>query len=309
MRITAIIVALNEAPFIATAVAAIYPFVDRIFIQTGYDRSWNNQRVEPDGTVDEVLALPDPDGKISLLIRRIPDEALARNLLMRMDGYDLNHRHNNTVGMQAEVASFCEAADYFWVLDGDEIYDPRSIGALLGHLKATEPNVLLVRGINYFRSWNYVVDPSDNFFQPGFLKPGILFRENRNLDSSRYWRLLFNKYTRRLGADGLEPRVRALTGIQRAPENVAVFHHAAYVGDDARMLKKIRLSVHHGEMLSTWFEDIWQKWTPTMRNIHPTVPSTFAGVKYVPTPELPPIIRDAKWPDGFVAAAPSPPSA
>jgi hypothetical protein len=306
MRITAIIVALNEAPFIATAVAAIYPFVDRIFIQTGYDRSWNNQRVEPDGTVDEVLALPDPGGTISLLIRRIPDEALARNLLMRMDGYDLDHRHHNTVGMQAEVASFCEGADYFWVLDGDEIYDPRSIGALLGYLKATLPNVLLVRGINYFRSWNYVVDPSDNFFQPGFVKPGILFRENRNLDSSKYWRLLFNKYTRRLGADGLEPRVRALTGILRAPEDVAVFHHAAYVGDDARMLKKIRLSVHHGEMLATWFEDIWQKWTPTMRNIHPTVPSAFAGVKYVPTPELPPVIRDAKWPDGFVATAPPP---
>lgn len=302
MRITAIIVALNEAPFIATAVAAIYPFVDRIFIQTGYDRSWNDQRVEPDGTVEAVLGLADPDGKIALLIRRIPDEALARNLLMRMDGYDLDHPHRNTLGMEAEVAAFCQAADYFWVLDGDEIYDPRTIGSLLAYLRAAAPNVLLVRGLNYFRTWNYVVDPSDEFFQPGFIKAGLLFRENRNLVASKYWRLLFNKYTRRLGADALEPRVRALAGVRRAPESVAVFHHAAYVGDDARMLKKIRLSVHHREMLSTWFEDVWRKWTPELRNLHPIQPSTFPGVKYVPPPELPPIIRDAQWPDGYVGA-------
>ncbi len=303
MRITAIIVALNEAPFIGAAVSAIYPFVDKIFIQTGYDRSWNNQRVLPDGTVEKLLSLPDPQGKIALLIRRLPDEALTRNLLMRMDGYDLHHRHRNTVGMQREVELFCERADYFWIIDGDEIYDPRTIGSLLEYLKAKAPKVMYVRGVSYFRTWNYVVEPSDNFFQPGFVKPGIVFQENRNLEVASYWRLLFNKYTRKLGALSIEKRLQELGGITWAPEDLAVFHHAAYVGDDARIQKKIQLSVHNKDMMTTWFEDVWRKWTPGARNLHPVHPSNFAGLKYIPTADLPPIIKDTQWPEGFIESA------
>ena len=32
------LVVLNEAPFIGAAIVAVYPFVHRIFVQTGYDR-------------------------------------------------------------------------------------------------------------------------------------------------------------------------------------------------------------------------------------------------------------------------------
>lgn len=298
MKITAIMVALNEAPFIATAISAIYPFVDRIFIQTGYDRSWNNQRVQPDGTVEKILGLPDPDGKIALLIRKIPDEAIARNMLMRMDHYDLNHAHHNTVGM--DVGEFCKGADYYWVIDGDEIYDPRTIGPLLEYLKAKKPDVLSVRGLNYFKTWNYVVDPSDNFYQPGFVKAGVPFQENRLLVASRRWRLLFNKYTRRAVSPELETRVRGLGGVMRAPEEIAVFHHAAYVGDDARIQKKIQLSVHRRQMMDTWFNEVWKKWTPEMKNLHPSNPPVFPGLKHVVTKELPPVIREAQWPDEYI---------
>lgn len=299
MRITAIIVALNEAPFIATAVKAIYPFVQRILVQTGYDRSWNNQPVEPDGTVQKLLEFPDANGKISILIRRLPDEAIARNSLMRMDRYDLNHRHRNTVGMEADVARLCDETDYFWIVDGDEIYDPRTIDPILSFLSAHRPRVLTIRGLTYFRSWNYVVDPSDNFFQPGFVRPRLVFRENRLLDVSRHQRLLANKYTRSFYPD-IDRRTQALLGIHRLPEEIGVFHHASYVGDDARILKKTRLSVHYGEKMAAWYRDVWLKWTPLSTNLHPLRPDVFPALRHVPTSELPPIVRDEAWPTSYI---------
>lgn len=298
MRITAILVALNEAPFIEAALEAIYPFVDRILIQTGYDRSWNNQTVEPDATVPRILQFPDPAGKIALLVRRLPDEALARNSLMRMDSYDLNHRLHNTVGMQEQLRDFCAGADYYWILDGDEIYDPQTIPAMLSYLERRRPTALFVRGLTYFHSWNYVVDPSDDFFQPGFLRAGVLFWENRNIVLPKRYRLLLNKYTSAVGVDKwLADR---LSTIQKLPESIAVFHHASYVGDDARIEKKIRLSVHYEDRMAQWYDSVWKAWTPAMHNFHPIYPHVYAGVRYIPTSELPPIIRDRTWPDNYI---------
>src|SRR5262249_592304 len=146
MKITVIMVALNETPFIGAAIAAVYPFVHRIFVQTGYDRSWNDQRGVPGGTVETGLGLPDPDGQIAPLVRPSPDEAIARNLLMRMDHYTLDHRHRNTVGMHDRIDPFCDGADYFWVIDGDEIYDQRTIEPILAYLREQKPKALYIRG-------------------------------------------------------------------------------------------------------------------------------------------------------------------
>ena len=299
MRFTAIVVALNEAPFIGTVIRAIYPFVDRVFVQTGYDRGWNGNLVEPDGTLDDVLGIDDPDGKITILVRRIPDEAIARNTLMRMDGYKLDHRHRNSLGMDQAIGSFCRVSDYYWIIDGDEVYDPRSIGAILDYVRATRPRVLRVRGLTYFRSWNYVVDPSDDFFQPGFVEAGVLFRENRNLVGSRLWRVAFNKYTNPY-VGKLRHRVMAGFGDNRLPESIGVFHHGAYVGDDSRILKKIRLSGHYEPRMEKWFENVWCKWNPSMKDLHPVHPEMFPGVRHVQNAELPPVIRDSVWPKGYL---------
>lgn len=301
MKLTVIMVVLNEAPFIHTALSAIYPFADRIFIQTGYDRSWNNQPVEPDGTVEKILAFPDPDGKIALLVRRMPDEAIARNLLMRMDGYALDHRHNNTLGLNAQVQEFCEGADYYWVIDGDEIYDPRTVERMLAYVRKRKPRLLYVRGLSYFRSWNYVVDPSDEFYQIGFMRNDFLFRENRNVDVFNWVRPLFNKYVKLPHPKQLELKLRVLMGQTRMPEEIGVFHHGGYVGDDLRIHKKISMSVHYYESkVFEWYRDVWQRWTPEMKNIHPFYPTAFPGVRHVATADLPPILREQPWPSGYI---------
>jgi len=301
MKISAVIVALNEAEYIQPCIKAIYPFVDRIKIQTGYDRGWTGKVVTPDATVQKILEIPDRDGKISLHISRIPDEAIARNWLMRSDGYNLNHRHLSTTSSLDSIQNFCELSDYFWIIDGDEIYDPETIPDILNYVNINKPQVLKIRGINYFKSWNYQISPSDQFFQPGFVKRGMLFRENRNLLYPQIWsnlmRIVNNKYwrnkelTRFLNLFGLDSIL---------PEEIGVFHHGSYVGSDARIRKKISNSGHYDKRMDEWYENIWEKWTPEMQNIHPIYPNRFLGVKHISTDCLPSSIKNEEWDFGYI---------
>lgn len=292
MKISVILIALNEQEFIKPCIRAIYPFVDRIRIQTNYDRSWKGELVEPDQTVKRIIDVPDPAGKISLHLFRVPDEAIARNWLMRSDGYRLNHRHNSTTSRREDIQNFCSTPDYFWIVDADEIYDPDTVPRILDYLQSKRPRILKIRGITYFKSWNYRIVPSDGFFQPGFIRQGVLFRENRNLLYPPWFRFFMNKYWR----INLEPS----QGVVYLPEEVAVFHHGAYVGDDLRMYKKIFFHVHLDSKRAEWFEKVWKRWTPAARAFHPLYPEEFQGVEHVPTCELPGIIKDEEWPEGYL---------
>jgi len=302
MKITAIIVVLNEAEFIKPCIKAIYPFVDRIKIQTNYDRSWSGELVSPDKTIEKIIEIPDKVGKISLSISRMPDEAIARNWLMRADGYIIDHSHCSTTSNQEDIREFCESPDYFWILDGDEIYDPETVPNILNYLDLHKPQILKIKGVTYFKSWNYKVSPSDNFYQPGFIKPGILFRENRNILVSRWYqtiqRILKNKYW--ILSESLNKSLELFNGFSNLPEEIAFFHHASYVGNNTRMSKKIFFSVHYDERMKIWYENVWQKWTPESKNLHPLYPELFQGLEYISTDKLPTSIKDEEWPDGYL---------
>lgn len=299
MKITAIVVALNEAEFIQPCLKAIYPFVDRIKIQTNYDRSWSGELITPDETVKKILEIPDEQGKISIHIYRIPDEAIARNWLMRCDGYYINHSHVSTTSNEFRIQDFCEKSDYFWIIDADEIYDQRTVPEILKYLKLNKPKILRIRGITYFKSWNYRISPSDNFYQPGLIKRGVFFNENRNIFLPFWTRFLKNKYWQ-INQSLIKMIDKYILGIDYLPEEIAVFHHGAYVGNDQRIAKKIFSSVHYDERMKHWYENIWKKWHPKLKNIHPLNPEVFQGVEYIPLDAIPDVIKNEEWADGYL---------
>ena len=299
MKITVIIVALNESEFIKPCIKAIYPFVDRIKVQTNYDRSWAGEFVSPDKTVEKILEIPDQQGKISLHISRLPDEAIARNWLMRSDGYLLDHLHTSTTSNREQIEEFCEKSDYFWIIDGDEIYDPETIPNIIDYLDFKKPKILKIRGINYFKTWNYRIFPEDMFFQPGFIKPGVLFSNNRNLVFPLIYRII-KKSLKNKHWSLKFPSERVFSDVTNLSDKIGVFHHGCYVGDDGRMAKKVFFSGHYNEKMKDWYENVWKNWRPEYKNLHPLYPELFQGVKHVPTEQLPRSIRDEHWPQGYL---------
>ncbi len=278
-RIHAIILALNEEVFIKAQLDTIYPFCSAISVITQYDRDWYGKPVVADKTVDLVLKYPDPLGKINLVMRRLPDEAAARNMEMlsfNKKSYQHTQSHGRT---DKDISEFHNPPDYFWIIDADEIYDVATIPVLLTYLYAKKPAGMRITGYNYLRTWNQRVPRETvDFTHFGFIRPGILFEQRRvvNWNESRLSRLF-----RILRLPDVSSK---LYGFTTCPETVAVFHHACWLGDDERIRNKFGKSSHKES----------QQWAPgSVDSIHSI---------YIPTKELPLNIQKAQWPTGFFNA-------
>ncbi|MFH1790468.1 MAG: hypothetical protein ABH885_00585 [Candidatus Omnitrophota bacterium] len=301
MKITAIMVALNDAEFMTPCIKAIYNYVDRICVQTNFDRCWSGARIERDDTVERILSIPDSEGKISLHIARLPDQAVARNWLMYLNEYRIGYEYVPTNSSRKRVEEYYEKPDYFWIIDSDEIYDPETIPAILDCLEKKRPRILRVHGLTYFKSWNYRVSPHYHTCPVVFARPGTLLHCIRDVANPFWFRLLRNKFWNSGKiADYLMEVSRKTRGELVMPMDKAVFHHGSYVGNDKRMAKKILCSGHHSEFAGSWYNNVWKAWTPESADFHPVNPGLFKEVRYVPKEQLPSVIRDAEWPDGYL---------
>jgi hypothetical protein len=274
--IHAIILALNEEPFIKVQLDTIYPFCNRISIITQYDRDWYGQMLTPDATVSIILNYPDPDGKINLVIRRLPDEAAARNMEM------LSFNRKSFIGVKshgaslAEINDFHSPPDYFWIIDSDEIYDSDTLPAIIDYLVDKRPRGMRMTGYNYLRNWNRRV-PREiiDFTHFGFLKPGLLFEQRRVIswNESRLSKLL--KMLR------LPDISSKLFGFITCPEEVGVFHHGCWLGGNDRIRSKFNKSSHVES----------KRWEPS------SVDECYS--QFIPTEDLPVNIKVGQWPKNF----------
>jgi hypothetical protein len=65
----------------------------------------------------------------------------------------------------------------------------------------------------------------------------------------------------------------------------AILNHFSYVRSNEEMLKKIESFEHSNEFdRMAWYENIWKKWVPSMKNLHPVVPEQFESAFYKPAP-------------------------
>ncbi|SJZ98827.1 hypothetical protein [Sediminibacterium ginsengisoli] len=276
LKIHAIILALNEENFITAQLDTIYPFCDRISVITQYDRDWYGTAVNTDGTVDIILKYPDPGGKINLVVRRLPDEAAARNMEMlafNRKSFKGIQTHGNPI---TAVEAFHNPPDYFWVIDADEIYDQTTIPSILSFLEKKNPRGMRVTGYNYVRTWNRRIPRTTiDFTHFGFVKPGVLFEQRRVVSWNEHRLARLFKMLR------LPDWSAFFFGFINCPEQIGVFHHGCWLGDNARIRDKFQKSSHRESI--GWEAD-------SVDDIHS---------EYVPNSNLPINIQKAKWPDNF----------
>ncbi len=276
LKIHAIILALNEEIFIKPQLDTIYPYCSNISIISQYDRDWYGKSVIPDKTADMVLNYPDPAGKINFIVRRLPDEAAARNMEMlafNNKSFKNTKTHGNDFSI---IKKFHAAPDYFWIIDADEIYDAATLPAIIEHLTQNNPRGMRITGYNYLRTWNQRV-PKEiiDFTHFGFIKPGVLFEQRRivSWNESRLSKLFKMLKVKDYSA--------LLYGFITCPEPTGVFHHGCWLGDNSRIKNKFDKSSHKES----------QEWEPGSVDAFKTV--------FVPKNDLPINIREATWPSSF----------
>ncbi len=278
LRVHALVLALNEEPFILNQLRTLYPFCCGISVLTQYDRDWYGKPVTPDQTLDLVARFPDPEGKIHLVLRRWRDQAAALNSEMGALSCNPARRVQSHGTPLSDIRRFHQTPDYFWIVDADEIYDPATIPAMVELLRKRRPRGMRVHGYNYLGSWNRRVPmEAVPFCHFGFVRPGVTFTSIRQVTWSE------SRLQKLLRILRLPDFSAAIFGFLECPKDIATFHHGCWLGNRERLRAKAAKSAH------TWIND--DRYPESISN-HPSL--------FVPTSELPSSIKDVSWPAGYI---------
>jgi hypothetical protein len=275
MRLAAVLLLFKEESFVEACVRAIYPVVDSICVASQYDRNLVGTALEPDRSLDALLRAPDPANKVRLVVERdtthlpgINGEARLRNAAIALD----------------------PDADYYLIVDADEIWPLEVLQQCWAEVQRTRWAGYRVSSWTYFRRWNYrVVEPGHGYRPFVFLRRGFLFQDNRQIQWHCPARWM--EYLR----TGRKPKT-----VFFPPE--LRLHHGSSVGDDERILTKIRNYSHADGVAPDWYDRVWKNFHPGLTNFHyfNDRRSLFESLITTPTAELPKEIQNANWPEGWI---------
>ncbi len=274
MKLAAIFLVFKDEHFVPASFAAVYPVVDMICCATAYDRNLNGNPLDPDLTVATLLGLPDPQNKLRLSVVRnsqwLPGDDSPAQL------------RNAAINLAAD-------ADYYLIIDADEVYITENLKRAWEEVQRTRWAGYRMRSYTYFKTWNLRVDPNNDYRPFAFLRKGFYFKNDRQIQ----WRC-WNRY-KEYFRKGRKPKTVTLS-------EEFYLHHGSLVGDDERILTKIKNWSHADLVDPDWFENVWKKVTPESKNIHPFkgVGKLLPGLKYIPTSELPHEVVNAPWPPGWI---------
>jgi len=278
LRIHAICIALNEEDFIAEAIKPLYQVCSGISVITQYDRDYYNKEVIPDKTVERVLNFPDPGGKIHLIVRRYNDETASRNHEMLSILANPTRKiipHGNDIEI---IKQFHQSPDYFLIVDADEIYDIDTIENIVDYLKFKRPRGMRVSAYQYLHKWNNRI-PIDiiHHHHFGFVKAGILFEQRRMITWNEY------RVRKILNMLRIPDFSSKLFGFVSCPQEIGMFHHGSYLGDEMRLYEKF--SKHSHQEVNN------ENYVGKIKDL---------PFNYIDTSLLPKNIKNGDWPANFI---------
>jgi len=275
MRLAAIMLLFKEEAFVEASVRAIYPVVDSICCPTRHDRNLEGREIAPDQTLPVLLRVPDPDNKIRLVVQRNLDPLPGENSEARL--------RNAAMALDPE-------ADYYLIVDSDEIWPVEVLRRCWEEVQRTQWAAYRVSSYTYFRSWNYrIVEPGDGYRPLVFVRKGFHFQRDRQIDwhGPARWK----EYLRK----GRKPKTVYFSPDLR-------LHHGSCVGDDARILTKIKNYTHASGIDPGWYERVWKNFHPGIRNFHyfAGTAQLYESLNCLPNADLPLEITRCTWPEGWI---------
>jgi hypothetical protein len=157
-------------------------------------------------------------------------------------------------------------ATHCFYLDSDEIYTQAEMAKLMAALVSFKyfNKALMCRMITYFKDVHYKIEP-DVPYTPLMCFPIRSYTEYNTPRSVTCRKVVIDIY----------------------------FHHVSYVRKDEKSIEN-KFVTHAGDerLIPNWYEDVWKKWTPELRDFHPD-PMTkdhFHSIRVLKDEEIPPAI-------------------
>jgi GT2 family glycosyltransferase len=246
-RFAAVCCLYDDDSWLPAAVESVYDACASIWLLVG-ERPWNAAPTDQTALLARVGALPDPARKIRVVRGDWPNEATQRNA-----GLDLVRE---------------AGADYCFILDADEIYDPRQLRQAMA-LVRQNPQVDCWRAscLTYWKSYRYRIDPPEAVTAAVFVRTGAgRFVDNRTCAAACYATL---------------------------PPETLLFHHMSYARTDEQVSRKISTFGHAHEIVPGWYENVWRRWDTnrSLENLNPCWPAAYRRTVEQSYEALPPALR------------------
>lgn len=136
--------------------------------------------------------------------------------------------------------------DKDWIiwLDPDEFLDDHNWNQLKGYLEISRDGATVVEGQNTYWKDGWVATPPKDYQMLIATRPHVKFIDKRVVNC----------------------------GFNVAP---IWLHHFSWARTDAEVKKKITHYAHAKDFdTEKWYTDVWLKWKPGVKNVHPTSPET-----------------------------------
>ena len=246
-RFAAVCVIYDDDSWLPAAVESVYTACDSIWFLVG-ERPWNGAATDQTALVARLRAMPDSARKIRIVRGEWPDEATQRNAGLKM---------------VAEAG-----ADYCFVLDADEIYDPAQLQQAMTLVRENpQVDCWRISCLTYWKSYRYRVDPPEAITAAVFVRTGTgRFIDNRTYETAQYVTL---------------------------PPQTLVFHHMSYARTDEQILRKITTFGHAHQVVPGWYEQVWRKWDSNqqLENLNPCWPAAYKRAVEQPYEALPKAVQ------------------
>lgn len=289
----ALYVTLGERDLFEASLASVYDAVERVTVLTTHDRDWRGEPRDGDGLAEAILSRRlDPDRKVELIVTGETNEARARNRAM---DFAAPRRSSLRVRAQHDRDGDLRPADYFLIVDADEIWARDSIEALRDWASRDRLPAYHAACVRYFRDWTTRIGGLE--WAPVLQRRDVRATQLRRWTPPR-WRRGVVKYAPFLPARSRD----RLRRIGMVPAEVAVFHHGSYVGPRERVAAKLASFGHAHEVADGWLERVWDLEPDELVDFHPVWPKLFPDARRVAPAELPAEIAAWPWPAGYLAA-------
>ena len=293
----AIYLVLDDVDFLEASLRSVYPHVTGITVVTSHDQDRFGRPVTPDRTVELLLSRAlDPERKIDVIVSSDVSEPALRNRAM---SFAHPERARRRALREHGAPPPRPKPDWFWIVDADEVYEPDAVHRLKDFVATNPAKGYFLGASNYFRSWNWRIEQTDRFL--AVVEPGLSFGRLRFPHRGRIAHLVQKLEHERVLPERVANR---LQGLRVVPREVAFFHHGSFVGDRRRIETKLARSGHRDDVAADWLTRVWDQWTPEMRDLHPSNPPLYPSTSHVATDDLPAVLRDHDWPDGWIERAP-----
>ncbi len=258
MKLSACYIVYDDYELLPMSMESIYGTVDKIYFLLN-DQPWRGaKRPEAHAKAKEFLKnLCVQFNKCELIEKTFDVEADQRNFGLRISKRD---------GYKFQL-----------IVDTDEVYNPSELQNLKNILSQnpTLPAVHCTWATYWKTEPLYRIEPREAW------NPLII----ANVDQFLFHHIRDGLTTDEYGVPNAQYRCYQI------PPHILLLHHFSYARDDKYMLDNANTSAHAHEYVKDWYENVWLKWKPEDKNLHPVTPAQYYSAVKQDMNELPPLIK------------------